>query len=103
MRWALIVNGLVDNIIEADYRGAQQIAGTMECKAANVDLLPVGIGDAYANGRFTRNGVTIEQRLSDVEKIVLLGQEITDRELEAIEQGQQNTDLELRLLVLEAK
>jgi hypothetical protein len=50
----------------------------------------------------------IERRLSDEEIMknleadnLILGQMITDRELEAIEQGQYITDLELRLLALE--
>lgn len=53
MNYAMIKNGVIDNIIVADYTMAQTLAQTLEYDAAiNCDNYPVKIGDIYENGAF---------------------------------------------------
>jgi hypothetical protein len=53
MKYAMIKNGAIDNIIVADYTMAQTIAISQNYDAAiNVDNYPVKMGDLYENGSF---------------------------------------------------
>lgn len=63
MRYAVIENDIVANIIEADTRGAQSLSDFMVL--VNTDDRPVAIGDQYENGRFYRDG---EEVLTQAEK-----------------------------------
>jgi len=84
-RYAVIENGIVDNIIVADYITDPNIV--------NIDLFPVHIGDTFENGIFKRNGLTIQKMPTLEEKIVALGQEKLNLQIalaEAIEK--QETD-----------
>jgi len=87
MRYAMIKNGVIDNIIEADYTNAQSIRVIYEYdEAINVDNYSVRIGDKYENGFFLTGedqydengnllipaGTIIERRLSDEEYIKIL-------------------------------
>jgi len=123
MKYAMIKNGIVDNIIVADYTMAQILAQTQGYnEAVNCDNYPITIGDLYENGSFMNaNDVkdelgniliparTVISRELSAEEItknleaynLFLGQMMTDRELDAIEQGQYSTELELRILSLE--
>jgi hypothetical protein len=47
MKYALIQEGIIKNIIIADYSSANAIAISQECTAINVDNYPVSIGDTY--------------------------------------------------------
>lgn len=90
MNYALIKNGVVDNIIVADYTMANTLAMQegYDC-AINSDNYPIGIGDLYENGSFMNaedvkdaNGniliparTVIERRMTDEEYIYKLEQE----------------------------
>lgn len=64
MRYAVISDGIVSNIITADTRGADSL------RAAGMHLVgtekPVGIGDIYTDGKFCRGG---EEVLTDFEAL----------------------------------
>jgi uncharacterized protein (DUF2164 family) len=77
MKYALIKDGIVENIIEVDsYRTSQlisQVQGMDE--AVYVDLYAVSIGCSYNNGVFTdTNGAVIERQKTSEERIVELEQ-----------------------------
>ncbi|KJR48386.1 hypothetical protein UF75_1184 [Desulfosporosinus sp. I2] len=64
MRYALIKNGKIENIIEAEgYRDSQIIAqsGGFD-DAIDVSLYEVGIGDSYVNLQFYKPDGTLAQR-----------------------------------------
>lgn len=54
MRYALIDNGIVSNIIALNDRNASDFPN-----AVKLGDRPVGIGDAYADGKFYRDGVEV--------------------------------------------
>ena len=55
MRYALIENGVVTNIIVLNDRNASDFPAAVKLG----DLLPVGIGDTYADEKFYRDGVEV--------------------------------------------
>lgn len=71
MKFALIKDGIIDNVIEAkNYRDAQIVAMSHESEAVNIDLYNAGIGYTYSDGNFYTPGgklvvrqLTIEERL----------------------------------------
>ena len=54
MRYALIDNGIVTNIISLNDRNASDFHD-----AVKLGDRPVGIGDTYADGKFYRDGVEV--------------------------------------------
>lgn len=54
MRYALIDNGIVTNIISLNDRNASDFP-----TAVKLGDRPVGIGDTYADGKFYRDGVEV--------------------------------------------
>lgn len=54
MRYALIDNGIVTNIIALNDRNASDFP-----TAVKLDDRPVGIGDTYTDGKFYRDGVEV--------------------------------------------
>ena len=54
MRYALIENGAVTNIIALNDRNASDFS-----TAVKLGDRPVGIGDTYADGKFYRDGVEV--------------------------------------------
>lgn len=54
MRYALIDNGIVVNIISLNDRNANDFP-----TAVKLGDRPVGIGDTYADGKFYRDGVEV--------------------------------------------
>ena len=54
MRYALIDNGIVSNIIALNDRNASDFPA-----AVKLGGRPVGIGDTYADGKFYRGGVEV--------------------------------------------
>ena len=54
MRYALIDNGIVTNVIALNDRNASDFP-----TAVNLGDRPVGIGDTYADGKFYRDGVEV--------------------------------------------
>lgn len=54
MRYALIENGVVTNIIEMDKRNEQFFPS-----AVYTGDRPVGMGDTYTEGKFYRDGVEV--------------------------------------------
>ena len=83
MNYAMIKNGVIDNIIVADYTMAQtlkQLQGYDE--AINCDNYPVGIGDIYENGYFMNaEDVTDEQG-----NILIPAKTVIERNITAEEQ-----------------
>ena len=65
MRYALVENGVVTNIIEMDKRNEQFFPS-----AVYTGDRPVGMGDTYTDGKFYRDGVEvltpIEQAQSEI-------------------------------------
>lgn len=78
MRYAIIENGLVANLIWLMPSNVSDFHG-----AVCVDGRPVAIGDAYTDGIFTRNG---EPVLTDAERIAELETALAEIE-EAIIHG----------------
>lgn len=70
--YALIKNGVVENIIEADYPNIQTIAELLGVGAVCIDQYPVAIGDAYTNGSFIRNGIEVQQNQTPQQQIYAL-------------------------------
>ncbi len=54
MRYALVENGVVTNIIEMDKRNEQFFPS-----AVYTGDRPVGMGDTYTDGKFYRDGVEV--------------------------------------------
>lgn len=54
MRYALIDNGIVTNVIVLNDRNASDFPD-----AVRLGDLPVGIGDTYTDGKFYRDGVEV--------------------------------------------
>ena len=54
MRYALIDNGIVTNIISLNDRNASDFPN-----AVKLGDRPVGIGDTYTDGKFCRDGVEV--------------------------------------------
>ncbi len=92
MRYAMIKDGIVKNIIIADYSMANMLAMETEHIAINVDNYPVNIGDIYENGSFMNaedikdeDGnvliparTVIERRMTEEEYIYMLKKENED-------------------------
>lgn len=84
MRYAVIENNVVTNIIEAEERGAESLSSYMTL--VKTDNKPVSIGDTYEDNTFYRDGeevLTPEQEENKMlsEKIVLLEEQITDTQI----------------------
>lgn len=104
MKYAMIKNNIIENIIIADYTMANMLAMQTGYEAINVDNYPVQIGDVYENNSFMNaqdvkdeNGnilvparTVIERRMTDEEYIFKLEQE--NMELKA-----QTQDLQIAL------
>lgn len=82
MRFVIVKNGIVENIIEATEEVAQEFGAKPWHSGCR-------IGDMYVE---PSEPTPTPHIYTDLEKAQ---QEITDRELDIIEQGQQVTDLEL--------
>lgn len=65
MNYALIENGLVVNIIWLDERNAAEFPG-----AVKLDDRAVCIGDGYADGVFTRDGVPVLTPLEEAQETI---------------------------------
>jgi len=101
--YAIIKAGKVVNVIVASYPIAHRIKVAEQADdAVCVTGIPVSSGDSYANGKFYRDEAEIIRPLTADEKARLIGVEVTDADLVNIELGQALTDLELRVLELEA-
>ena len=78
MPYAVVENGIIVNVVEADANTAEWFGFVEISDRAK-------IGDKYNRNTIPHTDTPLE----------LAQQEITDRELDTIEQGQQMTDLEL--------
>lgn len=78
MRYALVENGAVINIIEMDKRNEQYFPS-----AVYTGDRPVGIGDTYTNGKFYRNGVEVLTELEEANNEI---DSLTQQLGEAVEQ-----------------
>mgnify|MGYP004562659041 CR=1 FL=1 len=63
MRYAMVVEGKVTNIIEMDKRNEQYFPS-----AVYIGGRPVNIGDAYTDGKFYRDGVGVLTELEEANK-----------------------------------
>ncbi len=81
MRYAIIDNGIVTNLIWLAERTTAEFPG-----AANVDDRPVCIGDTLVDGRFFHNGqevLSTEEQLADMQAaLAVLG--VTDETEETV-------------------
>ena len=69
MRYAVIENGIVTNIIALLPQNASEFRG-----AVQIEDSPANIGDTYADGKFYRDGIA----LSEYEEAVATMQEVID-------------------------
>lgn len=63
MRYAMVTEGKVTNIIEMDRRNEQHFPS-----AVYTGSRPVGFGDTYADGKFYRNGLEVLTELEEANK-----------------------------------
>lgn len=78
MRYAMVIEGKVTNIIEMDKRNEQYFPS-----AIYTGDRPVSIGDTYADGKFYRDGVEV---LTELEKANNEIDSLTQQLGEAVEQ-----------------
>ena len=78
MRYAMVIEGKVTNIIEMDKRNEQYFPF-----AIYTGDRPVGIGDTYTNGKFYRNGVEVFTELEEANNEI---DSLTQQLGEAVEQ-----------------
>ena len=89
MRYAVVRDGIVENIIECDGMTVQPLEKVMRCTLVPCEQYPVGIGDTYQDGVFLREGEEVERIPTERERIAMLEQEnqrLSER-LEAAEQA----------------
>ena len=72
MRYAVVRNNVVDNVIECDGLAAQKLAPVMNCLLVPATAYPVAAGDTYDNGVFYRNGEPLERIPGTDEKVAQL-------------------------------
>ena len=78
MRYAMVIEGKVTNIIEMDKRNEQYFPS-----AVYTGDRPVGIGDTYTNGKFYRDGVEVFTALEEANNEI---DSLTQQLGEAVEQ-----------------
>ena len=78
MRYAVVIEGKVANIIEMDKRNEQYFPS-----AFYTGNRPVGIGDTYANGKFYRDGKEVLTALEEANNEI---DSLTQQLGEAVEQ-----------------
>jgi len=116
MNYAMIKNGVIDNIIVADYTMAQTLKQLQEYdEAINCDNYPVGVGDIYENGYFMNaedvkdeNGniliparTVIERNMTQEEYIKILETENTKLKNDALNIAEILLDLGIRIEMIE--
>lgn len=86
MRYAMVIEGKVTNIIEMNKRNEQYFPS-----AVYTDDKPVGIGDTYTDGKFYRDGKEVLTALEEANnEIDSLTQQLGEA-VEAIYQADMNT------------
>lgn len=78
MRYAMVIEGKVTNIIEMDKRSEQHFPS-----AVYTGDRPVGIGDTYTNGKFYRDGKEVLTALEEANNEI---DSLTQQLGEAVEQ-----------------
>lgn len=78
MRYAMVIEGKVTNIIEMDKRNEQYFPS-----AVYTGDRPVGIGDTYTDGKFYRDGVEVLTELEEANNEI---DSLTQQLGEAVEQ-----------------
>lgn len=86
MRYAMVIEGKVTNIIEIDKRNEQYFPS-----AVYTGDRPVGIGDTYTDGKFYRDGVEVLTALEEANNEI---DSLTQQLGEAVEQIYQS-DMEV--------
>lgn len=104
MKYALIKNNIVENIIVADYTMANTLAQKTGRIAVNVDNYPVKIGDIYENGFFMNaedikdeNGNILIPARTVIERNLTAEEElfIVKKENEALKEENRNLQMAL--------
>lgn len=75
MRYAVVRQGKVDNIIECTGLAALKLESVMHCTLVPCEQYPTAIGDTYDNGVFLRDGAEVERIPTDSEKVAMLESE----------------------------
>lgn len=75
MRYAVVRNNTVDNVIECNGFTVQSLAKVMNCMLIACENYAVTMGDTYDAGIFYRDGKALERILTDSEKIAVLESE----------------------------
>lgn len=78
MRYAMVIEGKVTNIIEMDKRNEQYFPS-----AVYTGDRPVGIGDTYTDGKFYRDGIEVLTELEEANNEI---DSLTQQLGEAVEQ-----------------
>lgn len=72
MKYAVVRNNTVDNVIECNGFTVQSLAKVMNCMLIACENYAVATGDTYDNGVFYRNGEPLERIPSTDEKVAQL-------------------------------
>ena len=75
MKYAVVRNNTVDNIIECNGLTVQGLAKVMNCMLIACENYAVAVGDTYDNGVFYRDGEPLERIPSTDEKVAQLQSE----------------------------
>lgn len=75
MRYAVVRNNTVDNVIECNGFTVQSLAKVMNCMLIACENYAVAEGDTYDNGVFYHNGEPLERIPSTEEKVAQLQSE----------------------------
>lgn len=86
MRYAMVMEGKVTNIIEMDRRNEQYFPS-----AVYIGNKPVGKGDTYADGKFYHDGVEVLTELEEANKEIFSLTQQLGEAVETIYQADMNT------------
>ena len=70
-RYAIVVNGTVDNVIISNPHNATQIANAKGGVSIYADRYPIQPGDTYTDSKFYRDGTEIERTPTPEEQIAV--------------------------------
>lgn len=72
MKYAVVRNNTVDNVIECNGLTVQGLAKVMNCMLIACENYAVAVGDTYDNGVFYRDGEPLERIPSTDERVAVL-------------------------------
>ena len=86
MRYAMVIEGKVTNMIEMDKRNEQYFPSAVYTRGR-----PIGIGDTYADGKFYRDGVEVLTELEEANKEIFSLTQQLGEAVETIYQADMDT------------